>query len=392
MVGQKGCRYGVVIAVALLTLITGCSDGTGNNTSAADAAAGEEKAVPVDVVSLRSEQVTLTRELPARVMPFRISQVRPQVDGLVVKRLLEEGLEVEEGQPLYQIDPLRYQAAVENARAEVARAKANLEAVKITEKRYKGLLGTNAVSEQQYDDVQALLKQREAELEVAKAALQVAEVDLHYTTIRAPISGRIEQFMVTEGALLEALQDQSLATIRQLDPIYVDMYQPAAELVKLKRRIIQGEISVTTPQTIRLRFDDGSDYPHGGDVAYTEMNVSQSTGSVLIRALVPNPEKLLMPGLSLTAVVEEGVMNNAVLVPQRAVNYNRSGEAEVMLVNTDNRVEARKLELGRAIGTDWLVVSGAEPGDRVVVAGLQKIKPGALVEPTQVDQSGQGRR
>lgn len=386
---QKYCRFKLLLLAGWVVLLAACQDGSGASSGAntdAGKNTGAEKApdpVLVEVVTLKAETVTLTRELPARIMPYRISQVRPQVDGIVIQRLLEEGLEVEEGQPLYQIDPLRYEAAVANARAEVARAEADLAAVRITEKRYQGLLGTQALSEQQYDDVQALLKQREAELEVAKAALQVAEVDLKYTTVRAPISGRIEQFMVTEGALLEALQEQSLATIRQLDPIYVDMYQPAPQLMEVRRQEQRGDIRIQTPQQITLKFDDGSTYPHAGEIAYTEMNVSMSTGSVLTRAIIPNPDKLLMPGLSLVAVLEEGVRDNAVLVPQKAVSYNRGGDARVMLVGSDNRIVARPVILSRAIGEDWLVESGLEPGDQVVVSGLQKIKAGTLVDPHQ---------
>ena len=396
MFRQKRCPLLFIIFMPCMLLLAGCqadsetAKDAGNKQSKAGAAT--PAAVPVEVITLKAESVTLTRELPARVMPFRIAQVRPQVDGIVVQRLLEEGLDVTEGQPLYQIDPKRYQAAVANARAEVARAQADLEAVKITEKRYQGLLGTQAVSEQQYDDVKALLKQREAELEVARAALQMAEVDLDYTTIRAPIEGRIEQFMVTEGALLEALQDQSLATIRQLDPVYVDMYQSAPQVTALRRKAHQGEIRIETPQKIRLKFDDGTEYLHAGELAYTEMNVSESTGSILIRAIIPNPDKLLLPGLSMVAVLEEGIRDNAVLVPQHAVSFNRNGDARVMLVGMDNKIQLQPVTLGRSVGESWLVEQGLKAGDRVVVTGLQKVQAGTLVAPEEISLSGTAKR
>lgn len=393
MKGQIRRRSGMALGMALLWLLIGC-EADDKAKTATQPQSQEAPATPVEVVTLEPQTVTLTAELSARVMPFRISLVRPQVDGIVIERFLgkDDGLEVEAGQPLYQIDPQRYQAAVQNARAQLQKAQANLAAVQTTEKRYQGLLGTKSVSQQQYDDVKALLQQREAEVAVAEAELESAEVDLRYTRITAPISGRIGEFMVTEGGLVEALQPQPLATIRQLDPIYIDMYQSAEQLSVLRQQALAGEIVPGDPMTVEITLEDGTPYPHKGEVQYTEMNVNMSTGSVLIRALVANPDRLLMPGQFVRAVLEEGEMENAVTIPQRAVSYNRGGEAQAMLVNDENKVELRTLSLGRSLGDRWLVKAGVSDGDRVVVAGLQKIRPGAPVEPTEAGDNTAAQR
>lgn len=381
MIGLSRSASWVAIAVLVLGLLAGCKaeDATHSTTKES----GQPAPTPVDVVTLRSEPVTLTTELPAQVMPYIIAEVRPQVDGIVIERLMGESLEVSKGQPLYQIDPRRYEAAVNNARAELKKAEANLAAVKVTEKRYQNLIGTQAVSEQQYDDVKALLRQREAEVDVAQAELETAEVNLQYTLITAPISGRMEQFMVTEGALVEELQLQPMATIRQLDPVYIDMYQEANDLLALRKEIKNGQIKTAETKKLKLFFADGSQHSHTGEVLYSELNVNASTGSVLVRALIPNPDRLLMPGQFVTAVIEEGIRENAVLVPQRAIIFNRKGDADVMLVNGDNKVELRSVKLGDAMGHQWLVEAGLAAGDRVIVAGLQKVRQGDLVNPVE---------
>lgn len=379
LVIQRLVRW-VALAVLLIGVLTGCL--------AEDNAQSSQKkpdpvATPVEVITLQSESVTLTTKLPAQVMPYLIAEVRPQVDGIVVERLMGDSLEVSKGQPLYQIDPRRYEAAVNNARAELKKTEANLTAVRVTEKRFQNLIGTQAVSQQQYDDVKALLQQREAEVDVALAALETAQVNLQYTRVTAPISGRIEQFMVTEGALVEELQLQTMATIRQLDPVYIDMYQDANALIALRKDILDGQLKTEKTKRLDLFFADGSRYPHSGEVLYSELNVNANTGSVLVRALIPNPNRLLMPGQFVTAIIDEGVNENAVLVPQRAVTYNRQGMAEVMLVTDENKVERRALTLGQAIENRLLVKTGLAAGDRVIVAGLQKVRPGDLASPVE---------
>ena len=372
----------LVMGFAVLGYLAGCqSDDAAMADKTKEPSA--KPATPVEVVTLQSQSVTLTTDLPGRVMPFRIAQVRPQVDGIVIDRLLKEGLEVTAGQPLYQIDPRRFQAAVNSAKAELLKAQANLAAVKITEERYQGLLGTQAVSEQQYDDIKALRQQREAEVAVAEAALKAAQVDLEYTLIKAPIEGRIEQFMVTEGAMVEELQELPMATIRQLDPVYVDINQPARDLVAIRKAALDGELLRDENPRIQITLEDGSAYPYPGEVLYEEMNVNTDTGSVLVRAMVANPDRLLMPGQFVKVTVENGTLEDALLVPQAAVIFNRQGQPEVLLVDGDNTISRRPLQLGQSMDDGFLVKDGLQAGDRVVVAGLQKVSVGTLVSPVE---------
>ena len=378
MTGYSHNPRGWVFAAVLLGFLTGCQ---ADDQAAAKAGEAAPKPVAVDVVTLTPESITLTTELPGRIMPFRIAQVRPQVDGIVIDRLLREGLEVVAGQPLYQIDPRRFEAAMITARAELKKAQANLAAVKITEKRYQGLLGTQAVSEQQYDDVKALLQQREAEVAVAQAALEMAEVDLQYTLVRAPIEGRIEQFMVTEGAMVEEFQDMPMATIRQLDPIYIDMNQAAKDLVRIRKAVLADELKRAEKPRLHLQFEDGTPYEHTGEVLYEELNVNMDTGMVLVRAIVANPDRLLMPGQFVKVTIEEGVLDNALLVPQAAVVFSRQGDPQAYVVGDDSKAVLRTLRLGQAIDDRFLVKAGLNAGDRVVVSGLQKIRAGVLLQP-----------
>lgn len=346
---------------------------------------GQRPPAQVAVVTLKQEDVALKSELPGRTVATRQAEVRPQVSGIIQERLFEEGSEVEAGQQLYLIDPARYQAALSTAKANLARANANFNTSETQYRRYKELIKDKAVSQLDYDNAEAAYLQGQAEVSVAKAAVETAEIDLAYTKVLAPISGRIGKSNVTEGALVTAGQASTLATIHQLDPIYVDLAQPAKELLNLRRLAMSGALTRDSLGQVHLRLEDGSLYEHAGTMQFSEMSVNESTGNVTVRALVPNPDNLLLPGLFVRAVLEEGVREKALLVPQRGVTRNRQGVATALVVNADNIVEAREVAVGRTIGNNqWLVESGLKAGDRVIVEGLQKTAPGAPVQPVEL--------
>ncbi|WP_028885777.1 efflux RND transporter periplasmic adaptor subunit [Teredinibacter turnerae] len=368
---------GLLAAMAL----SGCQQDAG----AGAAAGGERPPTQVAVVTLKPQTVKLTSELPGRTVATRQAEVRPQITGLIQRRLFEEGSHVEAGQQLYQIDPARYDAALSTARANLARAKANLNSSDTQYKRYQELLKDKAVSQRDFDNAEASYLQGKAEVAVADAAVKTAQIDLAYTKVLAPISGRIGKSNVTEGALVTAGQAATLATIHQLDPIYVDVAQPAKELLKLRRQAMAGTLQRDDLGKVQILMEDGSLYEHAGTMQFSEMSVNQSTGSVTVRALVPNPDHLLMPGLFVRAVLEEGARNNALLVPQRGVTRNRQGEATALVVAANNTVESRTLQLGQTINNHWLVESGLQAGDRVIVEGLQKTAPGAPVQAVELN-------
>jgi membrane fusion protein (multidrug efflux system) len=355
--------------------------------------------IEVTVVELAPSNVRLTTELPGRAVAFRQAEVRPQVSGIVQKRLFEEGSQVEAGQQLYQINAERYDAAARTAKANLAKAKANAQTAKAREQRYKDLLAQKAISRQNYEDALVTASQAEADMAVSEAALATAQIDLEYTKVLAPISGRIGKSSVTEGSLVSAQQAGVLATINQLDPIYVDLAQPAKRILDLRRQVMSGALSNSKESaSVRLILEDGTAYSHVGELQFAEMSVNESTGSVVVRALFANPDHLLLPGMFVRAEIQEGVRNQALLVPQRGVTRNREGNATAMVVTTENKVEQRTLTATRAVGSQWLVEKGLAAGDRVIVAGQQKVAPGATVnpvlevaEPTQVshaDSSG----
>lgn len=349
------------------------------------AATGERPPTEVTVVTLAPSDVNLTTELPGRAVAFRKAEVRPQVSGILQQRLFEEGAAVEAGQQLYQINAERYQAAVQTAKANLAKAKANAASAQAREKRYTDLLSQKAISQQDYDDALATSRQAQADVAVSEAALSTAQIDLDYTRVLAPISGRIGKSNVTEGALVSAQQAGILATIHQLDPIYVDLAQPAARILDLRRQIMSGELATEDSTPVNITLEDGTSYPHQGELQFAEMNVNESTGTVVVRALFPNPDHLLLPGMFVRAEILEGVRAQALLVPQRGVTRDREGNATALVVNGDNQVELRTLTAGRAVGSHWLVEKGLAPGDRVIVEGLQKVAPGATVSVVEAD-------
>lgn len=345
-------------------------------------AAPANQVTSVGVVTLKSQTVTLTKELPGRTAASQIAEIRPQVSGIVQSRLFVEGTEVSVGQPLYQIDPATFNASLASAKAAVARAQASIASNKAKTSRYTELLKINAVSQQDYDEADAAYKQAEADLLTAQAQLKTAQINLDYSKVSAPISGQISKSSVTVGALVSANQSNALATVTQLDPIYVDLTQSSTELLQLKQALASGAIdSASEAQTeVKLKLEDGSVYAHTGTLEFSEVTVDPSTGSVILRAKFDNPDKLLLPGMYVRAVIVEGVQTNAILVPQEGVSRNNKGEATAMVVNKEGKVEPRVLQADRTIGTDWLVEKGLAAGDQVIVEGLQKVRPGAPVQ------------
>jgi len=333
-------------------------------------------------MTITQGRVALTTELPGRTVPQLIAEVRPQVGGIIKKRLYTEGSDVKAGQLLYQIDPAAYEATYASAQAAQARAEANLFAVRLKAGRYQDLVRIKAVSQQDNDDIQASLKQAEADVAAAKAALESARINLAYTRISAPISGRIGRSTVTDGALVTASQPTALATIQQLNSMYVDVTQSTAELLKLKQNLASGFVKKgdSAKAKVKLLLEDGSAYPTPGIMKFSEATVDQSTGSVTLRALFSNPNQTLLPGMFVRAVVEEGVSESAILVPQRGVTRNPKGDAVVMTVGTEEKVEPRPIKVIRTVGDSWLVSEGLKAGDRVILEGLQKARPGTVVK------------
>jgi membrane fusion protein (multidrug efflux system) len=325
----------------------------------------------VSVVTVQAQAVPITTELPGRVAGYRTADVRPQVNGIILKRLFVEGRDVKAGQQLYQIDPAPYQASYDSAVAANASARALAE-------RYKPLAEANAVSKQDYDNALASYLQ-------AQAAVETAHINLIYTRVLSPITGRIGRSLFTEGALVSANQTTVLATVQQLDPVYVDVTQPTTTLLRLEREAAAGMLKQgeAGKAQVRVRLEDGSDYPHPGTLEFSEVTVDEGTGSVTLRALMPNPERLLLPGMFVREEIQEGVRQGVVLAPQQGISHNQKGEPTALVVGPDNTVELRAVGTDRAIGDQWLVTSGLKPGDRVIVEGIQSAKPGAKVVPEE---------
>jgi membrane fusion protein, multidrug efflux system len=349
----------------------------------------------VAFVTLTTERVVLTTELPGRISAYLVAEIRPQVNGLIQSRLFREGAMVKAGDVLYQIDPLPYQAAVNQAQAalataeaELVTAEANLPALRSRAERLKGLVAIRAVGQQDYDDASAALRQAEANLaarktavEISRTSLESARINLSYTPIKSPISGRIGMSNITVGGLAAAYQPTALAVVQQLDPIYVDVIQSSAELLRLRSRLESGRLKQTgaTQNKVKLFLEDGTPYKSGGTIQFQDTTVNQATGSVTLRMVFPNPNQILLPGMFVRAVVEEGVNEKAILVPQQGVTRNTKGLPLAWVVGKDEQIEQRMLELDRAIGDKWLVTSGLTAGDRLIVEGMQKARPGVRI-------------
>jgi len=347
----------------------------------------------VATVTVQLQEVVLTTELPGRTSAFRVAEIRPQVSGLILKRLFTEGSDVKAGQVLYRIDPAEFQAALDNAKASLVKAEANLPAIQLRTERYRELLADKAVSRQDYDDADAALKQAGAEIEYWKAQVKMARINLEYTKITAPISGRIGRSNVTEGAIVTAYQSMALTTIQQMDPIYVDVPQSTTELLRLKRSLKEGHLhhDGTNQTKVKLILEDGMPYPLEGTLQFRDVSVDPTTGSVILRMVFPNPEGVLLPNMFVRAVVTEGVNKQAILVPQQAVSRNPKGEPLALIVDAEGKAQQRMLTLDRAIGDKWLVSSGLAPGDRMIVEGLQFLRPGMPVKAIPFSENKAGR-
>ena len=333
----------------------------------------------VTVVTLESQPVTLTRQLPGRTNPFKVAEVRPQVNGVIKEQLFKEGGLVESGQPLYQLDDRRYEANYDSAKASLARAEAQLKVSKLNADRSAELVKSGAVSKQEFDTAVASMQQAKADVAAAKAAMQGAKVELDFARISSPISGRIGISAVTQGALVTANQSAPLATVQQLDPIYVDLTQSVSELLSLRKALESGAVENTDNYPVSILLEDGSRYPHDGKLEFSEVSVDRTTGSVRLRVVVPNPENLLLPGMYVRAEIGRGEREHAILVPQQGISRDPKGNTTAMVVGEGNTVEMRPVTVSQTIGDKWLVETGLNAGDRVIVEGLQKIKPGIPV-------------
>jgi membrane fusion protein, multidrug efflux system len=336
----------------------------------------------VVVATVQPQQVVLTTELPGRTSPYLVAEIRPQVNGLIQKRLFTEGADVKAGDVLYQIDPAPIQAALDTAEAALGRSQATLPSIQARAERYKGLLADKAVSQQDCDDATSALNQAQADVQYWKASVETARINLAYTRVTAPISGRIGRSTVTDGALVTAYQPVALATIQQMDPIYVDVPQSTAELLRLNRRLQEGHLNQegTNQNKVKLLLEDGSTYSQEGTLQFREVTVDPTTGSSILRILFPNPQRVLLPGMFVRAVVKEGVHNQAILVPQQAVSRDVKGNPITLIVGPEDKVQLRPLTVDRALGDKWLVAADLNAGDRVILEGMQKVRPGAAVK------------
>jgi membrane fusion protein (multidrug efflux system) len=368
---RRVSRLFPIVAMACIWGVTACG---GNNQ-----AGGPQRGAPeVGVVTIEPQRAVLTTELPGRTSPFAVSDIRPQVSGILKARLFTEGSFVKAGDPLYQIDDTLYVAAYESAKARLANAQAALTTARLKAQRYKSLRADKMISQQDDDDAQAALEQAQANVAQQQADVQTARINLGYTRINAPISGKISRSFLTQGALVTANQAQALATIQTLDPIYVDMNQSSNELLALRRATAAGQVSDQSKDTatVTLTIDDGTRYPLDGVLQFSEVAVDPTTGTVTLRAQFPNPNGVLLPGLFVRATIIEGIEEAALLVPQRGVTRDEKGNATALVVGPDGTVERRMLDVSQTVGSSWLVKSGINAGDRVIVEGVQFARAG----------------
>ena len=357
---------GLIISALLLT---GCDNSDNPQPHA--------QAPQVTVHVVNSAPLSVTTELPGRTSAFRVAEVRPQVSGIILKRNFVEGSDVEAGQSLYQIDSATYQAAWNSAKGDEAKAEAAAAIAHLTVKRYVPLLGTQYISQQEYDQAVATARQADADVIATKASVESARINLAYTKVTSPISGRIGKSSVTEGALVTNGQSDALATVQQLDPIYVDVTESSNDFMRLKQESLQRGGDT---KSVELLMENGQAYPLKGSLQFSDVTVDESTGSITLRAIFPNTQHVLLPGMFVRARIDEGTDPQAILVPQQGVTRTPRGDASVMLVNDKNQVETRQVVASQAVGDKWLITSGLKPGDKVIVSGLQKVRPGVTVK------------
>jgi membrane fusion protein (multidrug efflux system) len=369
------CRIGIAPALAAVVL-AGCGSAKPATTSPPP---------QVSVVTVHRGSAPITTELPGRTSPYLVAQVRARVDGIVLKREFKEGSEVKAGQRLFHIDPAPYIAALNSAQASLQKAEANLVSTTAQVERYKVLVAANAVSKQDYDNAIAAQGQAAADVATGKASVEIAKINLGYTNVVSPIAGRTGVSLVTQGAYVQLSAATLMATVQQFDPIYVDLTQSSVEGLQLRRDVATGQLKVNGPDQakVTLFLEDGRQYPQTGSLQFTDITVDQGTGSVTVRAIFANPRGMLLPGMFVRARIEEGVNDNAFLVPQVGVTHDPKGQATAMIVGPDNKVAVRPLQLRGTAGTQWIVDGGLNDGDRVIVAGVQKVQPGAVVQPVE---------
>jgi len=366
-----------ILMLSGAVVLNGCDDKSQQSA--------QKSAPEVGVVTLKAAPVNMTTELPGRTSAYRVAEVRPQVSGIILKRNFVEGTDIKAGESLYQIDPAPYQATYNSAIGDLAKAQANARIAQVTLNRYKPLLGTKYISQQDYDTAAATLAQNNAAVRSAQAAVENARINLAYTKVSSPISGRIGKTAVTEGALVQNGQTTALATVQQLDPLYVDLTQSSDDFMRLRNQLSSGELTQgkgKAPVTIVL--NDGTTLKQKGTLEFSDVTVDQTTGSITLRAIVPNPDHSLLPGMFVRARVEEGVNQNALLVPQQAIARTPTGQATAMVVNAEDKVDVREVTTQEAIGDKWLVTSGLKAGDRVISVGVQRAAQGAKVSPKEV--------
>ncbi len=362
-----------LITAFLLTSMNGCSPKKTVTNS---------KTPEVSVIIVKKEKTVISTELPGRTSPYLIAEVRPQVGGIVLQRLFKEGAEVKEGDILYQINPAPYQAIFDKSKAELDRAEARIISIKYKFERNKTLVLSHAISQQDFEISESDLSTAQAEIEAAKAAKEAAQINLDYTKVRASISGRIGKSHVTVGSLVTANDINPLATIQQIDPIFVDVVQSNADLLRFKQNIATGFIKKIDNNKVKVKLylEDGSLYPLEGELKFRDITIDQSTGSFILRIVFPNPEYSLLPGMFVHAVIKEGVIDNAILVPHQAVSRNTKGEPIVYVVDNSNKVEEKNIVVDRSIGNSWLIKDGLNPGDKLIMEGFQRIRQGIAVK------------
>ena len=365
-------------SLTMLLLLAACGEG--------EQTASEQQMPPtsVGVIEVKAENIPIISDLPGRVAPTRIAEVRPRITGILVERVFEQGGMVEAGDVLYRIDPQPFRVQVESAKATLQRAESVQMQARQTQDRQKNLGSRNIVSTQQVENAVAALAQADADVAIARAGLASAELELNYADVKAPISGKIGRALITEGALVSSTNAESLATIQQLDPVYADFTQTAGDLIKLRRALESGAVSSSDAEaaTVTLIYDDGTEYPHKGKLLFQEATVDQTTGQVTLRGEFPNPDGNLLPGMYVRVHVEQGIQQNAFAIPQQAIQRDNSGQASILVVGAEDKAELRRVQTDRTIGERWVISEGLKDGDRVIVDGFQKIAPGAAVNPT----------